>query len=143
MGLLAAMPSVQLGSLWTTLQILCHPFCRYARLNMNGLQENSSSPYNSEPHNQPFLPICFDQPDKAFQARSTTQLAKSLAVFKACGIKALVNNGNWMLHRSKAIFGSALVDGIVKRTFFQHFCAGMAQTCVLPLHMSMMLTGLA
>lgn len=46
-----------------------------------------------------------------------------------CGalqIKPLVNNADALLKLSKKVLGSTIVNGVVKRTFFRHFCAGEA-----------------
>ena len=82
------------------------------------------SPVLDKAHYPDFQPLCFDNPHQAFQAKSTSQLARSLAVFKACGIKPFVQNADWLLNSSKQLFGASLVNGVVKRTFFKHFCAG-------------------
>jgi hypothetical protein len=41
-----------------------------------------------------------------------------------CSIKPLVKYADTILKRLKMVFGKAFVNGIVKRTFFLHFCAG-------------------
>lgn len=47
-----------------------------------------------------------------------------------CGgsqIKPVVNNADALLKLSKKVLGSTIVNGVVKRTFFRHFCAGEAR----------------
>ncbi len=55
------------------------------------------------------------------QAKSTGQLLQSLAVFKACTIKPLVNNADTLLAASRQLAPS-LVDHAVKHTFFRQNC---------------------
>jgi hypothetical protein len=66
----------------------------------------------------------FDDPQLAFAAHSNLQILRSLAVFSACSIKPLVKHADTCLAWSKKVFGAGLVNGVVKRTFFKHFCAG-------------------
>lgn len=42
----------------------------------------------------------------------------------------MVNNADALLKLSKRVLGSTIVNGIVKRTFFKHFCAG--EGCSVP-----------
>ncbi len=66
----------------------------------------------------------FDDPRLAFAAHSNLQILRSLAVFSACSIKPLVKNADSLLAFAKRVLGASLVNGIVRRTFFKHFCAG-------------------
>ena len=65
------------------------------------------------------------------QAKSTGQLLQSLAVFKACTIKPLVNNADTLLAASRQLAPS-LVDHAVKHTFFRHFCGGECVESIQP-----------
>ena len=67
----------------------------------------------------------FDDPRLAFAAHSNLQILRSLAVFSVCSIKPLVKHADTCLAWAKKVFGATLVNGIVRRTFFKHFCAGM------------------
>ncbi|BDA46933.1 Proline dehydrogenase 1, mitochondrial [Coccomyxa sp. Obi] len=71
----------------------------------------------------PFQDLQFDDAKQAFKAKSTGQLLQSLAVFKACTIKPLVNNADTLLAASRRL-APYLVDHAVKHTFFRHFCGG-------------------
>ena len=42
----------------------------------------------------------------------------------------MVNNADALLKLSKRVLGSTIVNGVVKRTFFKHFCAG--EGCSFP-----------
>lgn len=66
----------------------------------------------------------FDDPQAAFAAHSNLMILRSLAVFTVCGIKPLVKYADTCLRLAKRVVGPTLVNGIVKRTFFKHFCAG-------------------
>ena len=66
----------------------------------------------------------FDDPEAAFSSHSNIVIMRSLAVFTICGIKPLVKYADTCLRLAKRAFGSTLVNGVVKRTFFKHFCAG-------------------
>ena len=66
----------------------------------------------------------FDDPKAAFAAHSNTQIIRSLAVFSLCGIKPLVKYADTCLRLAKRVVGPSIVNGVVKRTFFKHFCAG-------------------
>ncbi|KAK9839435.1 hypothetical protein WJX81_001871 [Elliptochloris bilobata] len=91
-----------------------------------------------EPHPEPrrrtprCLPLDFGDPAAAFGAKSTRELLLAWSVFSACQIKPLVRNADALLRWSKRLLPSALVDGIVKRTFFAHFCGGETQESMRP-----------
>lgn len=65
------------------------------------------------------------------QAKSTAQLLQSLAVFKACTIKPLVQNADTLLTASRRI-AAPVVDHAVKHTFFRHFCGGECVDSIQP-----------
>ena len=67
----------------------------------------------------------FDDPEAAFAAHSNTAILRSLAVFSVCSIKPLVKYADTCLRLAKRVVGPTLVNSIVKRTFFKHFCAGV------------------
>ncbi len=55
--------------------------------------------------------------------RQTLLLQRS-AKETSCVAQPLVRNADAMLTYSKAVLGPTLTNAVVKRTFFQHFCAG-------------------
>ena len=66
----------------------------------------------------------FDDHATAFRAKPTMELARSLAVFSACGYKPLVKNADCLIPACCSLLGPGLTHGVVKHTFFSHFCAG-------------------
>ena len=66
----------------------------------------------------------FDDPQVAFSAKSTGQLLQSLAVFRTCSVKPLVQNADVLLAAAKRVVGPAVVTSVVRHTFFKHFCGG-------------------
>lgn len=68
---------------------------------------------------------------RIMQAKSTGKLVQSLAVFKACSIGPLVANADTIIRVSRAV-AAPLVDEIVKRTMFRHFCGGECVDSIQP-----------
>lgn len=66
----------------------------------------------------------FNNPQLAFSAKSTGQLMQSLAIFRACSVKPLVQNADVLLAAAKKIVGPAVVTSVVRHTFFKQFCGG-------------------
>lgn len=54
----------------------------------------------------------------------TGHLIFSNAILTACRIKPFVQNAEPLLHLGRKVLGDKLLEGIVKNTFFKHFCAG-------------------
>ena len=46
-------------------------------------------------------------------------------------MRPLVDNADMLLQWSKRVFGKTIVNGIVRQTFFNQFCAGKASTTSL------------
>jgi len=65
------------------------------------------------------------------QAKSTGKLVQSLAVFKACSFKPLVDNADTIIRASRKI-AAPLVDSVVKATMFRHFCGGECVESIQP-----------
>lgn len=76
--------------------------------------------------------LLFDDPKTAFEARSSWELLRSLAIFKLCTVKPFVVNADKLLATSKHIFGSTFVHSIVRHTFFKQFCAGENSESIQP-----------
>mmetsp|Transcript_5093 Transcript_5093/g.14616 ORF Transcript_5093/g.14616 Transcript_5093/m.14616 type:complete len:636 (-) Transcript_5093:748-2655(-) len=81
---------------------------------------------------QPPPKLEFDNAQAAFASHSSLAIARSLAVFSICSIKPLVKYADTVLKRLKMVFGKTLVNGVVKRTFFLHFCGGEDQQDIKP-----------
>lgn len=60
----------------------------------------------------------------AMQSKSNLDLMRSLAVFQMCRLRPIVDNADSILAWSKRIFGSTLVNAVVRQTFYKHFVAG-------------------
>ena len=65
------------------------------------------------------------------QAKSTGKLVQSLAVFKACSIKPLVENADAIIRASRRV-AAPLVDSVIKQTMFRHFCGGECVESIQP-----------
>ncbi|KAK9815561.1 hypothetical protein WJX72_005858 [[Myrmecia] bisecta] len=85
-----------------------------------------------KPAKKPFVPLNFDDPQEAFRFKSTGQILRSLGVFSACQIRPLVQHADSLLDWSKKLVGARLVNAIVRRTCFRHFCAGEDQESIRP-----------
>ncbi|EGD79600.1 proline oxidase [Salpingoeca rosetta] len=66
----------------------------------------------------------FSDPSQAFQTKSLYDLVLAYGVLKLCTVRQIVENAGPLYKKTRAVFGARLVDGIVKGTFFRHFCAG-------------------
>lgn len=60
----------------------------------------------------------------AHGSKTTLELLRGIAVFRACQIPFLVRHAGTLLEGSARILGGAITDGLVRHTFFRHFCAG-------------------
>jgi proline dehydrogenase len=69
----------------------------------------------------------FNDYSAVFKTRSTTQLLRAYAVLKACSYPGLVKHADKLLATSRRLLGDSITFGIVRQTFFKHFCAGMCQ----------------
>ena len=72
----------------------------------------------------PHIPLNFNDAQIAFASKTTFDLVRTWAVLTACQIEPLVEHADKLLHWSKQTFGSWIVNFVIKRTFFAHFCAG-------------------
>ncbi|CAL5224266.1 g6925 [Coccomyxa viridis] len=79
----------------------------------------------------PFQELQFNDAQQAFQAKSTGKLIQSLAVFRACSLKPLVENADTIIRASRRV-AAPLVDSIVKATMFRHFCGGECVESIQP-----------
>ena len=74
----------------------------------------------------------FDDPQEAFRAKSNMDLVRSLAVFQMCRVRPLVDHADAVLSWSKRLFGTTLVNGVVRHTFYKHFVAGKDKEEIQP-----------
>jgi len=64
----------------------------------------------------------FEDTRTAFKDKSLLDLVLAYSVFTACKLPWLVNNADSVYKTARKVFGATLTDGVVKRTFFKHFC---------------------
>eukprot|EP00618_Florenciella_parvula_P001226 CAMPEP_0119476612 /NCGR_PEP_ID=MMETSP1344-20130328/7058_1 /TAXON_ID=236787 /ORGANISM="Florenciella parvula, Strain CCMP2471" /LENGTH=563 /DNA_ID=CAMNT_0007510405 /DNA_START=82 /DNA_END=1773 /DNA_ORIENTATION=+ len=76
--------------------------------------------------------IDFTDAKAVYASRSTPELVSALMVLQTCRIQPLVTNAEWLLKTAKGLVGASLVDAVVKRTFFAHFCAGEDEKTIRP-----------
>lgn len=75
-------------------------------------------------HNVPRQLAGFNDAQLAFSAKSTRQLMQSLAIFKACSVKPLVQNADGLIALATKLLGSAVVKAVVRHSLFAQFCGG-------------------
>eukprot|EP01059_Diplonema_ambulator_P013378 TRINITY_DN238_c0_g3_i1.p1 TRINITY_DN238_c0_g3~~TRINITY_DN238_c0_g3_i1.p1 ORF type:complete len:578 (+),score=202.93 TRINITY_DN238_c0_g3_i1:88-1821(+) len=69
--------------------------------------------------------VDFTDSKSAYKSKSNLELLRAIIVFKLCTVRPLVNNANSLIKFSESVLGKKLTHQvIVKRTFFNHFCAG-------------------
>ena len=66
----------------------------------------------------------FNDAQLAFSAKSTRQLMQSLAIFKTCSVKPLVQHADAVLALATRVVGSTVVAAAVRHSFFAQFCGG-------------------
>lgn len=74
----------------------------------------------------------FDDPQAAHGNKSISEIVKSIAVFKLCQFQPLVRNAPKLLSLSSKFLGSDFTHSIVRRTFFNQFCAGECEASIKP-----------
>ena len=77
-------------------------------------------------------PLDFTNARVAYRGLPTSALARATLVFKACSIKPIVTNSEWLLATARGALGDRIVGPIVRGTFFAHFCAGEAEDSIRP-----------
>lgn len=63
--------------------------------------------------------------DHTLPTKSTIEIVRALSIYHLCAFPIFVRNGRALYNLSSAILGHKLTDGILKRTFFAHFCGGI------------------
>lgn len=91
---------------------------------------------NLMPNSTQQQPVCtptelqgFNDPQLAFSAKSTQQLLQSLAIFKACSIKPLVQNADTLMAAASKVLGTPFVSSVVRHTLYRQFCGGKQSIC--------------
>ncbi|KAJ3417232.1 hypothetical protein HDV05_006438 [Chytridiales sp. JEL 0842] len=96
---------------------------------------SSSTPHSHQPQKpSPSPPSSSWSPDvvRPYRDKSTFDLLNSYAVFKLCGVKPLVDYSEEIFEIADKLRVTPLVHGVVKNTFFRHFCGGENIKEVLP-----------
>ena len=74
----------------------------------------------------------FTDAKAVYSSKSTPELVSALLVLQTCRFQPLVTHAEWLLKTAKGVLGASAVDGIVRHTFFAHFCAGEDETTIRP-----------
>jgi proline dehydrogenase len=101
-----------------------------AFFHQNPANTNGAVPINLQQHHgfssavTPPSPLAFDNTEVSFGKKSTFELVRAYVVFRLCTVGPLTRNADAVLNAASKVFGSTLVDAVVKRSFFAHFCGG-------------------
>ncbi|GAB5353295.1 hypothetical protein AAMO2058_000025000 [Amorphochlora amoebiformis] len=68
--------------------------------------------------------IDFQDGAQAYKDISTAALMRALGVFSVCGLQIVVRNSHRILQTALKLFGPTVVQVIMRRTLFAHFCGG-------------------
>ncbi len=66
----------------------------------------------------------FADPASAHGSKTTPELLRAIAVLRLCRLPFLVRHSETLLGLSARVLGRDVTDGLLRRTFFGHFCAG-------------------
>ena len=75
----------------------------------------------------------FEDAQVSMAHKSTFDIARSLAILRACRFRWLVRNADTILAYSKAIFGSTILNTIIEKTFYKQFVGGADAEQLRPL----------
>lgn len=74
----------------------------------------------------------FSNYESAFKHKSTMELVRAYCIFNLCRFRPLVMHGESLLKVSNSVFGATITNGIVRHSFFNHFCGGEDEVGILP-----------
>ena len=83
----------------------------------------SSTPCSTAPAT-PTKALAFRDHEAIFRDVPSRELIRAYAVFRLCGIRAFVDNAQYLLALGNRILGKQVTRNIIKHTFFKHFVAG-------------------
>ena len=63
--------------------------------------------------------------DHSLPSKSTIEIIRALSIYHLCSFPIFVRNGRTLYDLTSAILGHKITDGILRNTFFAHFCGGM------------------
>ena len=84
----------------------------------------SSSRFSTISHEPKFKLLNFTDPVVSFRTKSSFELIRCIAVFTICQIRPLVSRSDKLLKISYRILGTSITNGVLRLSFFNHFCAG-------------------
>lgn len=61
-----------------------------------------------------------------------SQLIRALVVFRMSQMKWLVAHADTLIRTSYSFLGQTITNGVLRATFFGHFCAGESETTIKP-----------
>ena len=71
-----------------------------------------------------FTPPDFSNFQEAHKPKTNLELIRAYGIFTTCQIRPIVQHADTLLEFTKKVLGSTITYGLVRRTFFGHFCAG-------------------
>lgn len=66
----------------------------------------------------------FSNFQEAHKPKSNLELIRAYGIFTVCQIRPIVQHADTLLDFTKKVLGSTITYGLVRKTFFGHFCAG-------------------
>ena len=76
--------------------------------------------------------VNFTDPAMSFTTKTNFELIRSIAVFTICQIRSLVTRSDKILKFSYRLFGPTVTNGVLRFSFFNHFCAGEDERGIKP-----------
>ena len=130
----AASSNANIPTPWKSVADAAYPM-PFGVPNAATVQETPSSTFGSMTIDVPGLhdltppvsserPLDFQDSVQALEAKSTVEIMRSLAILRACRLRWLVRHADTVLAWSKAMLGSPIVNGIIKRSFYRQFVGG-------------------
>jgi len=92
----------------------------------------TTRPFATEAAQQPAADLDFLNARLAFESKSTFEVLRAWAIFKICSIQPIVDNCEKLYTVALKVLGTTLVHGVVKQSFFGHFCAGIDDVDIVP-----------
>lgn len=72
----------------------------------------------------------FSNFQEAHKPKSNLELIRAYGIFTVCQIRPIVQHADTLLDFTKKVLGSTITYGLVRATFFGHFCAGRTMLCI-------------
>jgi len=69
---------------------------------------------------------------KAFQAKTTTEIVRALAVYRICSVNLIVEWNKELVTLSRKVLGKRAFEFVMKNSFYGHFVAGESQQIIKP-----------